>query len=50
MSKNSRGASPLRAAPTERAAAKAHDLGPMPVWNLGDLYPEPQVQGRARRT
>ena len=31
MSENSRGASPLRAAQAERAAARAQDLGPMPV-------------------
>jgi len=40
MSTMSRGASPLRA-PAEQAAAKAQDLGAMPVWNLGDLYPSP---------
>src|SRR5258708_5286476 len=41
MSENSRGASPLRAA-AEPAAARVQDLGPMPVWSLGDLYPSPK--------
>ncbi len=42
MSEMNRGASPLRQAPTERASAKAQDLGPMPIWNLADLYPSPK--------
>jgi oligoendopeptidase F len=41
MSEMNRGANPLRQAPTERASAKAQDLGPMPIWNLADLYPSP---------
>src|SRR5690349_12626604 len=42
MSEMDRGASPLRQAPTERASAKAQELGPMPIWNLADLYPSPK--------
>jgi oligoendopeptidase F len=41
MSESNRGARPLRAAPVERAAIAAPDLGPMPAGNLGDLYPAP---------
>jgi oligoendopeptidase F len=43
MSKTIPGGSPLRAA-GERAAAKARDLGPMPVWDLGDLYASPKAE------
>ena len=42
MSEMDRGASPLRQAPTERASAAAQQLGPMPIWNLADLYPSPK--------
>jgi len=28
-------------AAAEQAAARTQDLGPMPAWNLGDLYPSP---------
>src|SRR5437588_10450979 len=42
MSEMNRGASPLRQAPTESASAKVQELGPMPIWNLADLYPNPK--------
>ena len=44
MSENSRGAGPLRAAQAGRVAAMAQDFGPMPVWNLGDLYASPKSE------
>src|SRR5256885_7920007 len=43
MSEKTLGASPLRAV-SERAAAGAGDSGPMPVWDLGDLYASPKAE------
>ena len=33
-----------RARAPEQGAAKPIDLGPMPVWDLGDLYPAPEAK------
>ena len=41
MRDKSRGAGPLRQSPAEGSLPKAQDLGSMPTWNLGDLYPSP---------
>ena len=37
-------APPLRAAPVDASAAGTRELGPMPTWNLSDLYPGPQSE------
>jgi oligoendopeptidase F len=37
---NTRGTSRKQESP-KPSMAQGHDLGPMPVWNLGDLYPGP---------
>ena len=39
-----------RAPQSSGRAGRPQDLGPMPAWNLADLYPEPQLQGRASAT
>ena len=47
MSEKSRGAKRPQRGSARRAAGKPRDLGPMPIWDLGDLYPGPKSKAVA---
>ncbi len=47
MGEKSRGAKTSQQGSAKRAAGKPRDLGPMPVWDLGDLYPGPKSKAVA---